>query len=48
MENGEGGSNRINFFLRLKKFSSEQKMEGITFSQNTGKEFYREGNLIHV
>lgn len=21
MENGEGGSNRINFFLRLKKFS---------------------------
>lgn len=23
-------------------------MEGITFSQNTGKEFYREGNLIHV
>lgn len=25
MENEEGGSNRINFFLRLKKFSSEQK-----------------------
>lgn len=22
-------------------------MEGITFSQNTGKEFYREGNLIY-